>query len=92
MADAAGTAVLLLGGGSNLLVADAGFPGTVVEIDSRGMRVNDDEGVEHLWRGAFDRVVLTRRGGKFTAFDHAKIVAEARAAALGLRDKAKWPT
>ena len=45
-ADVAGTAVLLLGGGSNLLVADAGFPGTVVEIDSRGMRVNDDEGVE----------------------------------------------
>lgn len=45
-ADAAGTAVLLLGGGSNLLVADAGFPGTVVEIDSRGMRVDDDEGVE----------------------------------------------
>ncbi len=33
-----------------------------------------------------------RRGGKFTAFDHAKIVAEAREAALALRDKAKWPT
>jgi 5-methylthioadenosine/S-adenosylhomocysteine deaminase len=35
---------------------------------------------------------ILRRGGKFTAFDHAKIVAEAREAALGLRDKAKWPT
>ncbi len=33
-----------------------------------------------------------RRGGKFTAFDHAKIVADARDAALALRDKAKWPT
>jgi 5-methylthioadenosine/S-adenosylhomocysteine deaminase len=35
---------------------------------------------------------VLRRGGKFTAFDHAKIVAEARAAAIALRDKAKWPT
>ena len=34
---------------------------------------------------------ILRRGGKFTAFDHAKIVAEARAAAVALRDKAKWP-
>jgi 5-methylthioadenosine/S-adenosylhomocysteine deaminase len=35
---------------------------------------------------------VLRRGGKFTAFDHAKVVAEARAAAIALRDKAKWPT
>ena len=35
---------------------------------------------------------VLRRGGKFTAFDHARIVAEARAAAIALRDKAKWPT
>ena len=35
---------------------------------------------------------VLRRGGKFTAFDHAKIVAEAREAAVALRDKAKWPT
>jgi len=34
---------------------------------------------------------VLRRGGKFTALDHAKIVAEARDAATGLRDKAKWP-
>ena len=31
-ADQGGDPVLVLGGGSNLLVADAGFPGTVVEI------------------------------------------------------------
>ena len=37
-ADAAGTPVLLLGGGSNLLVADGGFPGTVVEVATRGHR------------------------------------------------------
>ncbi len=35
---------------------------------------------------------ILRRAGKFTAFDHARIVAEAREAAIELRDKAKWPT
>ena len=35
---------------------------------------------------------VLRRAGKFTAFDDAKIVAEAREAAIALRDKAKWPT
>ncbi|WP_028709142.1 UDP-N-acetylmuramate dehydrogenase [Propionicicella superfundia] len=35
--DAAGEPVLLLGGGSNLLVADEGFPGTVVHIATRGV-------------------------------------------------------
>src|SRR5712671_1098159 len=34
---------------------------------------------------------VLRRGAKFTALDHGKIVAEAREAALALRDKAKWP-
>ncbi|HSO04586.1 MAG TPA: UDP-N-acetylmuramate dehydrogenase [Candidatus Limnocylindrales bacterium] len=38
-ADAAGEPVLLVGGGSNLLVADAGFPGTVVRIATRGVQV-----------------------------------------------------
>ncbi len=36
-ADAAGEPVLVLGGGSNLLVADDGFPGTVVKIATRGI-------------------------------------------------------
>jgi UDP-N-acetylmuramate dehydrogenase len=35
--DRRGEPVLVLGGGSNLLVADEGFPGTVVRIDTRGM-------------------------------------------------------
>ncbi|NYH53363.1 UDP-N-acetylmuramate dehydrogenase [Nocardiopsis arvandica] len=34
-ADAAGEPVLVLGGGSNLVVSDAGFPGTVVLVDSQ---------------------------------------------------------
>jgi len=33
--------VLLLGGGSNLVVADAGFPGTVVHVNTRGLTFVD---------------------------------------------------
>jgi UDP-N-acetylmuramate dehydrogenase len=36
-ADRAGEPVLVLGGGSNLVVSDAGFPGTVVHIATRGI-------------------------------------------------------
>ena len=35
---------------------------------------------------------VLRRAGKFTAFDERQIIADAREAALGLRDKANWPT
>jgi UDP-N-acetylmuramate dehydrogenase len=35
--DAVAEPVLILGGGSNLLVGDDGFPGTVVKIDIRGL-------------------------------------------------------
>jgi UDP-N-acetylmuramate dehydrogenase len=43
-ADAAGEPVLVLGGGSNLVVADEGFPGVVVRIATRGVTpdVEDD--------------------------------------------------
>jgi len=40
-ADAAGTPVLVLGGGSNLVVADEGFAGRVVQIGTRGVTVAD---------------------------------------------------
>ncbi len=36
-ADAAGEPVLLLGGGSNLVIADDGFPGTVIHVGTRGV-------------------------------------------------------
>jgi UDP-N-acetylmuramate dehydrogenase len=36
-ADATGDPVLVLGGGSNLVIADEGFPGTVVHVASRGV-------------------------------------------------------
>jgi UDP-N-acetylmuramate dehydrogenase len=37
-ADAEGEPALVLGGGSNLVVADDGFPGTVVQVASTGVR------------------------------------------------------
>ena len=40
--DRDGTPVLLLGGGSNLLVGDEGFPGTVVEVAGRGVEAEPD--------------------------------------------------
>ncbi len=45
-ADADGEPVLVLGGGSNLVVADAGFPGTVVHVATRGVGITAaDDGV-----------------------------------------------
>lgn len=41
-ADADGTPVLVLGGGSNLIVADAGFDGLVVRVAHLGMRFDRD--------------------------------------------------
>ncbi len=41
-ADAAEIPLLVLGGGSNLVVADVGFDGRVVEVATRGIRVDAD--------------------------------------------------
>jgi UDP-N-acetylmuramate dehydrogenase len=41
-ADAAGEPVLLIGGGSNLVISDAGFDGTVVHVNTRGVRYGAD--------------------------------------------------
>jgi UDP-N-acetylmuramate dehydrogenase len=41
-ADVAGRPVLVLGGGSNLVVSDAGFDGTVVRVETRGVEVEQD--------------------------------------------------
>jgi len=43
-ADAAGKDVLVLGGGSNLVVADAGFPGTVIKLVTTGVAAETVEG------------------------------------------------
>ena len=41
-ADAAGDPLLVLGGGSNLVIADEGFPGTVVRVATRGITPDVD--------------------------------------------------
>jgi UDP-N-acetylmuramate dehydrogenase len=41
-ADERGEPLLVLGGGSNLVVADEGFPGTVVHVATRGLRHEPD--------------------------------------------------
>lgn len=41
-ADQAGERLLLIGGGSNLLISDTGFDGTVLRIASTGFTVDDD--------------------------------------------------
>jgi UDP-N-acetylmuramate dehydrogenase len=40
-ADRAGEPVLLIGSGSNLVIADAGFPGTVIHVNTRGLTFVD---------------------------------------------------
>lgn len=52
--DDAGIPVLVLGGGSNLLVSDSGFPGTVVEVATSGVEAQEED----------DRVVVTLAAGE----------------------------
>jgi UDP-N-acetylmuramate dehydrogenase len=44
-ADEAGEPLLILGGGSNLVVADEGFDGTVVQVATRGLRRGPEPGL-----------------------------------------------
>ena len=44
-ADASGEPVLILGGGSNLVVADEGFDGTVIQVATRGVSLGTGPGV-----------------------------------------------
>ncbi|MDH2429939.1 UDP-N-acetylmuramate dehydrogenase [Sphaerisporangium sp. TRM90804] len=53
-ADRRGEPVLVLGGGSNLVVSDAGFDGLVVRVRSRGVEIAEERG----------RVVLTAEAGE----------------------------
>ncbi|NYI88036.1 UDP-N-acetylmuramate dehydrogenase [Amycolatopsis endophytica] len=58
--------VLLLGGGSNLVVGDDGFPGTVVKIATHGWRIDGDEVVVEAgqnWDGFVAATVEAGFGG-----------------------------
>lgn len=65
--DAAGTPVLVVGGGSNLVVADEGFPGTVVRVLTSGVRELADGAVDVAagedWDGVVARLVAQGRAG-----------------------------
>jgi len=66
-ADAAGEPLLLLAGGSNLVVADAGFDGTAVRVATRGFQV-DGDGVLQVaagedWESVVARTVADGYGG-----------------------------
>jgi len=62
-ADERGEPLLVLGGGSNLVVADEGFPGTVVRVATRGARVaRADQGARAA--GHDGAVLLTVAAGE----------------------------
>ena len=64
-ADAAGEPLLIIGGGSNLLVSDDGFPGTVLKIASEGFTVNAEDSCGGV-------AVVVQAGHNWDAFvDHA---------------------
>jgi UDP-N-acetylmuramate dehydrogenase len=57
-ADARGEPLLILGGGSNLVVADEGFDGTVVQVATRGVRLGPEPGTVRVAAGEdWDSVV-----------------------------------
>ncbi|MCX4748434.1 UDP-N-acetylmuramate dehydrogenase [Kitasatospora sp. NBC_01287] len=59
-ADAAGEPLLVLGGGSNLVIGDAGFPGTVLRIATSGFTLTGTElelAAGEVWAEAVARTV-----------------------------------
>ena len=62
-ADAAGEPLLLLAGGSNLVIDDAGFDGTAVRVASRGVEV-DGSAVLHAAAGEDWESVVARTVGE----------------------------
>ena len=56
--------MLLLAGGSNVVIGDDGFPGTVVRICTRGVEVTPDD----------DHVLLTVAAGESLAIESLEAV------------------
>jgi UDP-N-acetylmuramate dehydrogenase len=66
-ADQQGEEVLVLGGGSNLVVADDGFPGTVVEVATRGIESDIGDEVDASCSGATVKVAAGEPWDAFVA-------------------------
>ena len=66
-ADADHDSVLVLGGGSNLVVADEGFPGTVVEVATRGIESDIGDDVDASCSGATVKVAAGEPWDPFVA-------------------------
>jgi len=67
-ADAGGEPVLILGGGSNLVVADAGFDGTVIQVATRGLSRGREPGIITVaagedWDGLVARTIAEGLAG-----------------------------
>jgi len=77
--------VLVLGGGSNLVVADAGFDGTVVEVATRGVQA-DSEGDDPTCGGVLVTVAAGEEWDAFVAraVEHGWVGVEALAGIPGL--------
>jgi UDP-N-acetylmuramate dehydrogenase len=63
-ADAAGEPLLVLGGGSNVVIADEGFDGTVVRIATTGVHVDDTASCESDNIAACGGIILTAQAGE----------------------------
>jgi UDP-N-acetylmuramate dehydrogenase len=69
-ADADGEPLLVMAGGSNLVVADDGFDGTVVRVATRGIAIEEEGGVARVaiaagepWDGVVERCVAEDLAG-----------------------------
>jgi UDP-N-acetylmuramate dehydrogenase len=63
-ADQAGDPILVLGGGSNLVVADAGFPGTVIHVATKGVTVTERGSPNGTRPGGARTVAVTASAGE----------------------------
>ena len=71
-ADEQGEPLLVLGGGSNLVIADDGFPGTVVRVATRGIRRDGREDTVRLTVAAgedWDAVVTQAAGDNLAGLE-----------------------
>ncbi|GLF97526.1 UDP-N-acetylmuramate dehydrogenase [Streptomyces yaizuensis] len=65
-ADTAGTPLLVIGGGSNLVIGDKGFDGTALRIATRGLRLDGTElelAAGEVWTDAVARAVAAGLAG-----------------------------